>query len=50
MQTIYEEIEPNELRRIERIEALDERELLQQLLKHYCICVANNFDTNITEF
>lgn len=26
--------------RIERLEFLDERELLQQLLQHYCICWA----------
>jgi [phosphatase 2A protein]-leucine-carboxy methyltransferase len=27
--------------RIESLEFLDEKELLQQLLQHYCICWAN---------
>ncbi|EFX83822.1 hypothetical protein DAPPUDRAFT_301561 [Daphnia pulex] len=33
-------ISPQEIQRIEKIEFLDEKELLDQLFHHYCICVA----------
>lgn len=33
-------ISPSEIHRIEKIEFLDEKELLDQLLHHYCICLA----------
>ncbi len=33
-------ISPQEIHRIEKIEFLDEKELLDQLFHHYCICVA----------
>nr|CAG4651099.1 EOG090X08O3 [Simocephalus serrulatus] len=33
-------ISPSEIHRIEKIEFLDEKELLDQLFHHYCICVA----------
>nr|CAB3263402.1 leucine carboxyl methyltransferase 1-like [Phallusia mammillata] len=38
MWTIYNSLPDR--RRIERIELLDESELLQQLMEHYCLCVA----------
>lgn len=35
--------------RIERLEFLDEKELLQQLLQHYCICWAGKDKLNLGE-
>ena len=41
MNQVYHFVIPScETQRIEKIEFLDERELLDQLLHHYCICVA----------
>ena len=41
MNQVYHYVIPSsETQRIEKIEFLDERELLDQLLHHYCICVA----------
>lgn len=37
-------IDPHEKSRIEQIEFLDEIELLTQLLDHYCLVLASNFD------
>eukprot|EP00118_Oscarella_pearsei_P004032 m.16747 g.16747 ORF g.16747 m.16747 type:complete len:312 (+) comp27113_c0_seq1:32-967(+) len=37
MLTVYGNLPQNDLLRIERLEMLDERELLNQLLQHYCI-------------
>jgi hypothetical protein len=42
MNEVYSKIPKKELERIETIELLDERELLQQLFEHYCIVVAAN--------
>nr|CAG4649455.1 EOG090X08O3 [Scapholeberis mucronata] len=39
-QVYYNLISPSEIERIEKIEFLDEKELLDQLFHHYCICVA----------
>ncbi|BES92462.1 leucine carboxyl methyltransferase [Nesidiocoris tenuis] len=39
MVDIYNAIDPAERQRIEKIELLDEQELLVQLFQHYCICV-----------
>lgn len=36
---VYNSLPPNERTRIERIEMLDERELIDQLFQHYCIAV-----------
>lgn len=36
-------LERKERERIESLEFLDEKELLVQLLDHYCICIAGNF-------
>lgn len=33
---------PNEVERIDKIESLDEKELLRQLLEHYCIVLGSN--------
>lgn len=40
MMTVYSMLPQEDVARIERLEFLDERELLQQLLQHYCICWA----------
>ena len=41
MSHVYRNILPrNEIHRIETLEFLDEKELLEQLLQHYCICTA----------
>ncbi|XP_074109833.1 leucine carboxyl methyltransferase 1 [Cotesia typhae] len=42
MVEIYDSLPESERKRIERIEMLDERELLTQLLQHYCIAIAWN--------
>ncbi|XP_060524033.1 leucine carboxyl methyltransferase 1 [Cylas formicarius] len=39
MVQVYHSIDATERHRIEKIEFLDERELLVQLFQHYCICV-----------
>lgn len=39
MVSVYYDLSPVERNRIERIEFLDEQELLIQLFQHYCICV-----------
>ncbi|XP_076154540.1 leucine carboxyl methyltransferase 1 isoform X1 [Alosa pseudoharengus] len=41
MMTVYSLLPQDDIARIERLEFLDERELLQQLLQHYCICWAS---------
>lgn len=40
MVQVYQSIPPAERQRIERIEMLDEGELLVQLFQHYCLVVA----------
>uniref|UniRef100_A0A671LSW7 Leucine carboxyl methyltransferase 1 n=1 Tax=Sinocyclocheilus anshuiensis TaxID=1608454 RepID=A0A671LSW7_9TELE len=40
MMTVYSMLPQEDVARIERLEFLDEKELLQQLLQHYCICWA----------
>ncbi|XP_067008790.1 leucine carboxyl methyltransferase 1 isoform X2 [Anabrus simplex] len=45
MVQIYDALPTADRQRIERIEFLDEQELLVQLFQHYCICVAWNGDT-----
>ncbi|XP_014292876.1 leucine carboxyl methyltransferase 1 [Halyomorpha halys] len=40
MVEIYAAIDGSERERVEKIELLDEQELLTQLFQHYCICVA----------
>ncbi|XP_051168807.1 leucine carboxyl methyltransferase 1 [Leptopilina boulardi] len=42
MVEVYDSLPESERIRIERIELLDERELLTQLLQHYCIAIAWN--------
>ena len=42
MVEVYDSLPEAERLRIERIEMLDERELLIQLLQHYCISIAWN--------
>ncbi|KAJ1356776.1 Leucine carboxyl methyltransferase 1 [Parelaphostrongylus tenuis] len=43
MKTVYKKLLPqDEVLRIQKIEHLDEMELLWQLLDHYCICYALN--------
>lgn len=37
---VYQSIPANELQRIEKLELLDEAELLMQLFQHYCISIA----------
>ncbi|XP_017794367.1 PREDICTED: leucine carboxyl methyltransferase 1 [Habropoda laboriosa] len=45
MVEVYDSLPQDDRRRIEHIEMLDERELLVQLLQHYCISVAWNGQT-----
>ncbi|ROL51714.1 Leucine carboxyl methyltransferase 1 [Anabarilius grahami] len=40
MMMVYSMLPQEDVARIERLEFLDEKELLQQLLQHYCICWA----------
>ncbi|XP_067912108.1 leucine carboxyl methyltransferase 1 isoform X2 [Heterodontus francisci] len=40
MMTVYNSLPQADIQRIEHLEFLDEKELLQQLLQHYCICWA----------
>lgn len=40
MVEVYAALPANDRQRIERIEFLDEQELLVQLFQHYCICIA----------
>ncbi|OQR79558.1 leucine carboxyl methyltransferase 1-like [Tropilaelaps mercedesae] len=42
MLQVYQALPSAELKRIEALELMDEHELLQQLLNHYCISVADN--------
>lgn len=45
MVEVYDSLPQDDRSRIEHIEMLDERELLIQLLQHYCISVAWNGQT-----
>jgi len=36
-------LERRERERVEALEFLDEKELLIQLLDHYCVCIAGNY-------
>lgn len=45
MVEIYDSLPEMDRSRIEHIEMLDERELLIQLLQHYCIAIAWNGQT-----
>ncbi|KAK3758952.1 hypothetical protein RRG08_015198 [Elysia crispata] len=49
MSTVYKCLPQSDLQRIERIEMLDERELLDQLLSHYCLAWAykDNIDLGL---
>uniref|UniRef100_A0A2R5LJE0 Leucine carboxyl methyltransferase 1 n=1 Tax=Ornithodoros turicata TaxID=34597 RepID=A0A2R5LJE0_9ACAR len=40
MTQVYHSLPQSELQRVERLEPLDEQELLEQLLAHYCLCMA----------
>nr|CAG4640981.1 EOG090X08O3 [Eulimnadia texana] len=40
MLQVYHLLPKDEINRVEKIEFLDEVELLQQLLEHYCMCIA----------
>lgn len=40
MINVYENLPADDRYRMERLEMLDELELLQQLLQHYCITIA----------
>ncbi|XP_067343721.1 leucine carboxyl methyltransferase 1 isoform X1 [Channa argus] len=47
MMTIYNMLPQDDVARIERLEFLDEKELLQQLLQHYSICWATKDKLNL---
>nr|CAG4645626.1 EOG090X08O3 [Lynceus sp. MCZ IZ 141354] len=47
MNDIYSRIPRKEIERIEKLEFLDERELLQQLFFHYCIAIGYRDSNNI---
>lgn len=49
MVQVYYAISPSERHRIEKIEFLDEQELLIQLFQHYCICIGW-LSTEFSEF
>lgn len=40
MLQVYNYLPTDDLSRIEKLEFLDERELMEQLFRHYCLCVA----------
>lgn len=44
MVQVYQSIHESERQRIEKLELLDEAELLTQLFQHYCISIAWNGD------
>ena len=45
MNTVYARLPQAEVQRIERLEFLDETEMLRQLFDHYCVCWASKDDT-----
>ena len=47
MNEVYDNLPKDEIARVEKIEFLDERELVKQLFEHYCITFAwiNGSDT-----
>ncbi|XP_041830649.1 leucine carboxyl methyltransferase 1 [Melanotaenia boesemani] len=47
MMTVYSMLPQDDVERMERLEFLDERELLQQLLQHYSICWATKDKLNL---
>lgn len=47
MMTVYSMLPQEDVERIERLEFLDEKELLQQLLQHYSICWATKDRLNL---
>ncbi|KAM7371067.1 hypothetical protein PAMP_010564 [Pampus punctatissimus] len=47
MMTVYSMLPQDDVARIERLEFLDEKELLQQLLQHYSICWATKDKLNL---
>lgn len=47
MMTVYSMLPQDDVARIERLEFLDEKELLQQLLQHYNICWATKDKLNL---
>ncbi|XP_014330448.1 leucine carboxyl methyltransferase 1 isoform X1 [Xiphophorus maculatus] len=49
MMAVYSVLPQDDVARIERLEFLDEKELLQQLLQHYCICWATKDRLNLGE-
>lgn len=44
---VYQALPSAELKRIEALELMDEHELLQQLLNHYSISVADNCELSL---
>uniref|UniRef100_A0A8C1BFX5 Leucine carboxyl methyltransferase 1 n=1 Tax=Cyprinus carpio carpio TaxID=630221 RepID=A0A8C1BFX5_CYPCA len=50
MMTVYNMLPQEDVARIECLEFLDEKELLQQLLQHYCICWAVKDKLNLADF
>lgn len=47
MMNIYNSLPQDDVSRIEKLEFLDEKELLYQLLQHYCICWATKDGNNL---
>ncbi|XP_043945339.1 leucine carboxyl methyltransferase 1 isoform X2 [Protopterus annectens] len=47
MMSVYNSLPRDDVSRIEKLEFLDEKELLQQLLQHYCICWATKDSNNL---
>ena len=45
MNTVYSRLPQADVQRIERLEFLDETEMLRQLFDHYCLCWASKDDT-----
>ncbi|XP_066496870.1 leucine carboxyl methyltransferase 1 [Tiliqua scincoides] len=47
MVKVYASLPPTDVKRIEALEFLDEKELLEQLMQHYCLCWATKDSCNL---
>lgn len=47
MMEVYRSLPQKDVQRIEKLEFLDEREVMEQLFKHYCLFVAGKDDRNV---
>ncbi|XP_044295622.1 leucine carboxyl methyltransferase 1 isoform X1 [Varanus komodoensis] len=47
MMKVYAHLPPDDVKRIEALEFLDEKELLEQLMQHYCLCWATRDSSHL---